>query len=41
MRILLLSAMLTLAGIAFVGIGMFRYTPHPICTMCSPAVCPV
>ena len=22
--------MLTLAGIAFVGIGMFRYTPHPI-----------
>jgi len=29
-RILLLSAMLTLAGIAFVGIGMFRYTPHPI-----------
>lgn len=30
MRILLLSIMLTLAGIAFVGIGMFRYTPHPI-----------
>ena len=29
-RILLLSIMLTLAGIAFVGIGMFRYTPHPI-----------
>ena len=29
-RILLLSTMLTLAGIAFVGIGMFRYTPHPI-----------
>lgn len=22
--------MLTLAGIAFIGIGMFRYTPHPI-----------
>ena len=22
--------MLALAGIAFVGIGMFRYTPHPI-----------
>lgn len=29
-RILLLSTMLTLAGIAFIGIGMFRYTPHPI-----------
>ena len=29
-RILLLSIMLALAGIAFVGIGMFRYTPHPI-----------
>ncbi len=28
-RILLLSTMLTLAGIAFIGIGMFRYTPHP------------
>lgn len=22
--------MLTLAGIAFIGIGMLRYTPHPI-----------
>ena len=29
-RILLLSIMLALAGIAFVCIGMFRYTPHPI-----------
>ena len=29
-RILLLSIMLALAGIAFVGIGTFRYTPHPI-----------
>ncbi|WP_137656768.1 ABC transporter permease [Bifidobacterium moukalabense] len=29
-RILLLAFMLTLAGIAFIGIGMFRYTPHPI-----------
>ena len=29
-RILLLSIMLTLAGIAFIGIGAFRYTPHPI-----------
>lgn len=29
-RIVLLSIMLTLAGVAFVGIGMFRYTPHPI-----------
>ncbi|MDU6840895.1 MAG: ABC transporter permease, partial [Bifidobacterium dentium] len=29
-RILLLAFMLTLAGVAFIGIGMFRYTPHPI-----------
>lgn len=29
-RILLLAFMLTLAGIAFIGIGTFRYTPHPI-----------
>ena len=26
----ILSVMLTLSGIAFVGIGAFRYTPHPI-----------
>ena len=29
-RILMLAFMLTLAGIAFIGIGLFRYTPHPI-----------
>lgn len=29
-RIALLSALLTLSGIAFIGIGVFRYTPHPI-----------
>lgn len=29
-RITLLSILLTLSGIAFIGIGTFRYTPHPI-----------
>lgn len=26
----ILSVMLTLSGVAFIGIGVFRYTPHPI-----------
>ncbi|WP_236028209.1 ABC transporter permease [Bifidobacterium pongonis] len=26
----ILSVMLTLSGVAFIGIGAFRYTPHPI-----------
>ncbi len=29
-RIGCLAALLTLSGIAFVGVGLFRYTPHPI-----------
>ena len=29
-RITILSVMLVLSGVAFIGIGMFRYTPHPI-----------
>lgn len=29
-RMGVLSGLLTLSGIAFVGIGVFRYTPHPI-----------
>lgn len=29
-RIIILSVLLTLSGIAFIGIGTFRYTPHPI-----------
>ena len=30
LRTAILSMMLTLSGIAFIGIGAFRYTPHPI-----------
>lgn len=30
LRTTILSVMLTLSGIAFIGIGAFRYTPHPI-----------
>ena len=30
LRTTILSMMLTLSGIAFIGIGAFRYTPHPI-----------
>lgn len=30
LRTTILSVMLTLSGIAFIGIGVFRYTPHPI-----------
>lgn len=29
-RIVCLAILLTLSGIAFIGIGMFRYSPHPI-----------
>lgn len=29
-RMVLLSLLLTLSGVAFIGIGTFRYTPHPI-----------
>ncbi|MCI1219869.1 MAG: ABC transporter permease [Bifidobacterium sp.] len=29
-RIACLAVLLTLSGIAFVGIGLFRYTPHPV-----------
>lgn len=29
-RITIMSALLILGGIAFIGIGTFRYTPHPI-----------
>ncbi|MBT1176350.1 ABC transporter permease [Bifidobacterium callimiconis] len=29
-RILCLVILLTLAGVCFAGVGMFRYTPHPI-----------
>ncbi|MEE8738818.1 MAG: ABC transporter permease [Bifidobacterium sp.] len=29
-RMTFLSAMLILSGVAFIGIGIFRYTPHPI-----------
>lgn len=29
-RIITLSTLLLLSGIAFIGIGVFRYTPHPI-----------
>ena len=27
-RIVVLSILLTVAGLAFIGIGVFRYTPH-------------
>lgn len=30
LRTTVLSVMLTLSGVAFIGIGAFRYTPHPI-----------
>lgn len=30
LRTTILSVMLTLSGVAFIGIGAFRYTPHPI-----------
>ena len=30
LRTTLLGVMLTMSGIAFIGIGAFRYTPHPI-----------
>ena len=30
LRTTILGVMLTMSGIAFIGIGMFRYTPHPI-----------
>ena len=40
-RILLLSTMLTLAGIAFIGIGMFQlHAASDFCTTYSPAVFP-
>ena len=29
-RITILTVMLVLSGVAFIGIGTFRYTPHPI-----------
>ncbi|OXN01725.1 ABC transporter permease [Bifidobacterium vansinderenii] len=29
-RIICLAVLLTLAGVCFAGVGMFRYTPHPI-----------
>ncbi|NEG96147.1 ABC transporter permease [Bifidobacterium sp. SMB2] len=29
-RIICLSVLLTLAGMCFAGVGLFRYTPHPI-----------
>ncbi|WP_300767333.1 ABC transporter permease [uncultured Bifidobacterium sp.] len=29
-RIIILAALLSLSGVAFIGIGAFRYTPHPI-----------
>lgn len=30
LRTIILGVMLTMSGIAFIGIGAFRYTPHPI-----------
>ena len=30
LRIAILSLLLTISGLMFIGIGAFRYTPHPI-----------
>ena len=42
LRIALLSVLLTLSGLDFIGVGAFRYTPHPImhnvCAQSLPGV---